>query len=173
MQANVFSIEETRQYILFWQEIHSFISITDRILTPACQFSVFTIESAACNLVIICFRIPKWAEQLLARLVVCMYTYLVCSPFMQLISQEISQATSSWTFLTRSSILETIEYGGSRIEAWGTVNLPLSGTVSFFCMFINWVEAYKLQEKNRDQYPAILTEQAKQAWSIFLVGHSR
>ena len=41
------------------------------------------------------------------------------SPFVQLISQEISQATSSLTFLTRNS----------RLEARGTVNLLLSGTV--------------------------------------------
>ena len=30
MQANVFSIEKTHQHILFWPEIHSFFSITDR-----------------------------------------------------------------------------------------------------------------------------------------------
>ena len=30
MQANVFSIEKTHQHNLFWREIHSFASITDR-----------------------------------------------------------------------------------------------------------------------------------------------
>ena len=72
------------------------------------------------------------------------------SLFVQFISWEISQATSSLTFLTRKSILETrdsiletrdsrldtwnyrgssIESQGSRIEARGTVNLLLSSTV--------------------------------------------
>ena len=36
-----------------------------------------------------------------------MYTYLVCGPFVQLISREISEAPSSLTFSTRDSILET------------------------------------------------------------------
>ena len=42
-----------------------------------------------------------------------MYTYLVCGPFVQLISREISQATSSLTFLTRNSILKAQD---SRLE---------------------------------------------------------
>ena len=88
---------------------------------------MFTIESVAHNLVIICFPIPKWPVRLLARLVGCMYTYLVFGPFVQLISREISQATSSLTFSTRNLILDP---WGSTIEARGTVNLLLSGTVS-------------------------------------------
>ena len=65
------------------------------------------------------------------------------SPFVQFISREISQVTSSLTFSThnsiletrdsilepRDSILETIEDRGSSLEARGTVNLLLSGTV--------------------------------------------
>ena len=72
-----------------------------------------------------------------------MYTYLVCGPFVQLISREISQAPSSLTFWTRDSILETrdsiletqdsileiIEDRVSSLEARGTVNFLLSGTV--------------------------------------------
>ena len=54
-----------------------------------------------------------------------MYTYLVCGPFFR----EISQATSSLTFSTRNSILETPDSKLSRLEARGTVNLLLSGTV--------------------------------------------
>ena len=65
------------------------------------------------------------------------------SPFVQFISREINQATSSLTFSTRNSILETrdsrletrysklsrIEDRVSSLEARGTVNLLLSGTV--------------------------------------------
>ena len=69
--------------------------------------SVFIIKSVACNLVIVCFRIPKWVQRLLPRVVLCMYMYLVCGTFVQLKSREIDQMTSSLTFLTRNSILET------------------------------------------------------------------
>ena len=58
-----------------------------------------------------------------------MYTYLVCGPFVQLISREISQVPSSLTFSTRDSILEIIENQVLSLEARGTVNLLLSGTV--------------------------------------------
>ena len=68
-----------------------------------------------------------------------MYTYLVCGPFVQLISREISQAPSSLTFSTQDSRLDTrnyrgssIESRGSRIEAGGTVNLLLSSIVISF-----------------------------------------
>ena len=68
------------------------------------------------------------------------------SPFVQFISREINQATSSLTFSTRNSILDprdsrldtrnyrgsSIESRGSRLEARGTVNLLLSGTVNKF-----------------------------------------
>ena len=49
MQANVFSIEKTHQHILFWREIHSFVSINDRNWTPSCPYSVsvFKIESGS------------------------------------------------------------------------------------------------------------------------------
>ena len=72
--------------------------------------SVFIIKSVACNLVIVCFRIPKWVERLLPRVVLCMYMYLVCGTFVQLKSREIDQMTSSLTFLTRNSILNTRNY---------------------------------------------------------------
>ena len=51
------------------------------------------------------------------------------SPFVQFISREISHATSSLTFSTRNSILETRDSKLSSLEARGTVNLLLSGTV--------------------------------------------
>ena len=83
--------------------------------------SVFTIESVALILVI-----AKDSGTIVRK---------TGSPFVQFISREISQATSSLTFSTRNSILETrysklsrIESRGSRIKAQGTVNLLLSGT---------------------------------------------
>ena len=68
----------------------------------------------------------------------------VCGPFVQLISREISRVTSSLTFSTRNLILETldsiletrdsmlktIEDRVLSLEAQGTVNLLLSGTVT-------------------------------------------
>ena len=86
--------------------------------------SVFTIESVARILVI---AKDSQDSGTIAR--------KTGSPFVQFISREISQATSSLTFSTRNSILETrysklsrIESRGSRIKAQGTVNLLLSGT---------------------------------------------
>ena len=83
--------------------------------------SVFTIESGAFILVI-----AKDSGTIARK---------AGSPFVQFISREISQATSSLTFSTCNSILETrysklsrIESRGSRIKAQGTVNLLLSGT---------------------------------------------
>ena len=92
--------------------------------------SVFTIESITLILVI-----AKDSGTIVRK---------TGSPFVQFISREISQAISSLTFSTRNSILETrssrletrysklsrIKYRVLRIEARGTVNLLLSGTVN-------------------------------------------
>ena len=91
--------------------------------------SVFTIESIALILVI-----AKDSGTIVRK---------TGSPFVQFISREISQATSSLTFSTRNSILdprdsiletrdsilETIKDRVSSLEARGTVNLLLSGNV--------------------------------------------
>ena len=53
-------------------------------------------------------------------------TYMVCGPFVQLISREISQATSSLTFSTRDSILEIIEDRVSRREDRGSRDCQLT-----------------------------------------------
>ena len=104
MQADVFSIEKTHQHILFWREIHSFVSINDRNLTPLCPYSVsvLTIESVTRNLVIICFSDSK-----VSGTIACIFGLWFA--FVQLISQEISQATSSLTFSNRNSILKTLD----------------------------------------------------------------
>ena len=81
MQANVFSSEKTHQHIiLFWREIHSFVSINDRNLTPSCPYtvSVFTIELVAHNLVMICFSDSKVSGTIAHK--------TVYGPFVQLIS---------------------------------------------------------------------------------------
>ena len=59
----------------------------------------------------------------IARLVVCMYSYLVCGLF----SREISQATSSLTFSTRNSILETRD---SILETRDLILETIKGRVS-------------------------------------------
>ena len=138
MQAYVFSINKTRQHILSWPDIHSFVSIRSQLNTLM-PLSVFTIKSVSCTLVIICFWIPKWAERLLARLAVCMYTYLVCVPFVQLISREISQATGSLTFSTRDLILDTRNYRGSRLEDQGSRDCRL--TFERYCTLLDSLEA--------------------------------
>ena len=91
-------------------------------LNTLVPLSVFTIESVPLILVI-----AKDSGTI---------TRKTGSPFVQFISREISQATGSLTFSTRNSILETRDsildprYSKlSRIEARGTVNLLLSGTV--------------------------------------------
>ena len=124
MQAKVFSIEKTHQHILFCCEIQSFVSITDRnYKTLACPYnvSVLTIESVARNLVNYLFAVSKVSGTITRK-----STLLVCAPL----------ATSSLTFSTRNSILETRDsrldtrnYRVSSLEARGTVNLLLSGTV--------------------------------------------
>ena len=48
MQANVFSIDKTHQHILFWHNIHSFVSIQSQLNTLV-PLSVFIIESVAHN----------------------------------------------------------------------------------------------------------------------------
>ena len=78
-------------------------------------------------------------ERLLARLVVCMYTYLVCGPFVQLISREISQATSSLTFSTQYLILEIIEDRVSRLEDQGLRDCQL--TFEQYCTLLDSLEA--------------------------------
>ena len=108
--------------------------------------SVFTIESVARNLVIICFRILKWAERLLARLIICMYTYLVCGPFVQLISREISQAPSSLTFSPRNCRGSSIEFRGSTLEGLSTY---------FWAVLYMIQHAYKYVSSN--QFVALLT----------------
>ena len=48
MQANIYSIDKTHQHILFWRDIHSFVSIRSQLNTLV-PLSVFTIESVARN----------------------------------------------------------------------------------------------------------------------------
>ena len=72
-----------------------------RLNTCPYSVSVFTIESVACNFAIICFSDSKVSRKIARK--------TVCGMFGQLISQEISQATSSLTFLTRNWILETLD----------------------------------------------------------------
>ena len=113
-------------YVFPWKVTY-FISHSIATKHPRALICV-TIESVARNLVIICFWIPTWAERLLARLVVCMYMYLVCGPFVQLISREISQTTSSLTFSTWDSRRDTRNY-------WGSL---LSGTVPLWNWSVQW-----------------------------------
>ena len=108
---------------------------------PLCPYSVsvFTIESVARNLVIICFSDSKVSGTIACK--------TVCGPFVQLISREISQVTSSLTFSTRNSILETLDsiletrYSKLlRIESRGTVNLLLSGTVFYLGIRLRYTQ---------------------------------
>ena len=73
---------------------------------------------------------PRWAEQLLARLLVCMYMYLICNPFVQLISLEISQVTSSSTFSTCNS---TLKIQDSILKTWYSKLLRIEDQVSRDC----------------------------------------
>ena len=128
MQANVFSIEKTHQNILFWWEIHSFVSINIATKHPRALICVY-----------------NWIGR--THLITKVSGTIACktgSLFVQFISRDISQATNALTFATRNSILETqssrldtqnyrgsgIKSQGSRIKARGTVNLLLSGTVA-------------------------------------------
>ena len=112
MQAKVFSIEKTHQHILFCSEIQSFVSITDRnYKTLACPYnvSVLTIESVARNLFVFGFQSERndYSQE---------YTFGLRPACDKLINFLDSQLNTRYSKL-------------SSIEARGTVNLLLSGTV--------------------------------------------
>ena len=89
----------TNIIILFWQEIHSFVSINIATKHP-------------CALICVCNQIGR------TILVITKESGTIArktgSPFVQFISREISQATSSLTFSTCNLIRET---RSSRVEA--------------------------------------------------------
>ena len=123
---------------LFWQEIHSFISINIETKHPRALICVY-------NRIGHILVIAKDSRTIARK---------TGSPFVQFISREISQATSSLTFSTRNSILETRSsrletqnYRGSSLEARGTVNLLLLK----ICKFISEPNYSNVHEKNLSQ----------------------
>ena len=108
----------TNIIILFWREIHSFVSINIATKHPRALICVYN-RIGRTHLVIV-----KDSGTIARK---------TGSPFVQFISLEISQATSSLTFSTRNSILETrysklsrIEYRVSRLEDRGSRDCQLT-----------------------------------------------
>ena len=130
MQANVFSIDKTHQHILFWRDIHSFVSIRSQLNTLV-PLSVFTIESVARNYL---FSDSK-VSGTIARKTGSLHVHVFgLRPVCAINFSRDQSSNKLINFLdlrleTRNYRGSSIESRGSRIQARGTVNLLLSGTV--------------------------------------------
>ena len=140
MQANVFSIDKTHQHILFWRDIHSFVSIRSQLNTLV-PLSVFTIESVARNYLFSDSKVSGTIARKTGSLhvhvfglrPVCAINFLRDQSSNKLINFLDSRLDTRYSILeTRDSILDTRNYRGSSIESRGSRDCQL--TFEWYCM---------------------------------------